>query len=625
MPSTRNRVPTGTDRGRDGDAPRRRRRLARRAASGVDRDVVDDGDLPGGVCQHLVHAGAASAPDGDAGNLRRRRRAPADDRPPVDHRPGVHARSHRSRRRDHGRRGDGHGDGAGRLRVGSAARVVELRRRRDGDVPGDAGRDILHRCDPVSADAHAGRVRPWRGDRADPRAGGDGRHHVQRRCGRSLHPGPGRHGDRDTRPQGVAWPATLPDGWTVASPTTATFVLRFDPVVCRIGTPVAPVIAQATSTNGAVTTPTVTLDESRWIVYTVDPQGPYDGTATTTVTVTAVVRDGYAWGSMPPAWTQLDSSRASYSLTLTAASCTEVVPVTPKVTQALCREGVVTAPTLTTPTTDGITYAVEPSGSWLPGSTATVTATLGATEVGWPDKLPAGWVETSPTTASYTVVFDPMSCQVVVPVEPTVTHATCAGGVVQAPTIDLPPVPGIVFHVEPFDLGDGAEDVSVTVTADAAVARNAGTVCAILVADCVPVLLTDHAGTTVAAAHAGWRGLAGGVVENAVRAMRCPPGDLMAFLGPGIGPRAFEVGSDVRDAFLAGDPDAGSAFVAHAPGKWLADLFALARRRLARAGVSSVFGGGLCTHSRSSQVLFAPPQSRDREDGGTYLAHPLIA
>ncbi len=161
--------------------------------------------------------------------------------------------------------------------------------------------------------------------------------------------------------------------------------------------------------------------------------------------------------------------------------------------------------------------------------------------------------------------------------------------------------------------------------ADAAVARNAGTVCAILVADCVPVLLTDNAGTTVAAAHAGWRGLAGGVVENTVRAMRCPPADLMAFLGPGIGPRAFEVGSDVRDAFLAGDPDARSAFVAHAPGKWLADLFALARRRLARAGVSSVFGGGLCTHSDASQVLFAPPQSRDRADGGTYLAHPLIA
>lgn len=136
-----------------------------------------------------------------------------------------------------------------------------------------------------------------------------------------------------------------------------------------------------------------------------------------------------------------------------------------------------------------------------------------------------------------------------------------------------------------------------TPEADAAVARNPGTVCAVLVADCVPVLLTDRAGDTVGVAHAGWRGLAGGVVENTVREMRCSPAELLAFLGPGIGPRAFEVGADVRDAFVDGDPDAQSAFVPHRPGKWLADLFALARRRLARAGVFRVFGGGLCTYS----------------------------
>ena len=137
----------------------------------------------------------------------------------------------------------------------------------------------------------------------------------------------------------------------------------------------------------------------------------------------------------------------------------------------------------------------------------------------------------------------------------------------------------------------------VTPDADAAVARNAGTVCAVLVADCVPVLLTDRAGSTVAVAHAGWRGLAGGVVENTVREMRRPPAELLAFLGPGIGPRVFEVGPDVRDAFLDGDPDARDAFTPYTPGKWLADLFALARRRLARAGVPAVFGGGLCTYS----------------------------
>ena len=139
--------------------------------------------------------------------------------------------------------------------------------------------------------------------------------------------------------------------------------------------------------------------------------------------------------------------------------------------------------------------------------------------------------------------------------------------------------------------------------ADASVARNAGTVCAILVADCVPVLLTDRTGSTVAAAHAGWRGLSSGVLENAVRAMDCPPEGLMAFLGPGIGPGAFEVGSDVRDAFLGSDPDAHCAFVPHKPGKWLADLFALARRRLECAGVPLVFGGGLCTHSNPSRFF----------------------
>jgi YfiH family protein len=139
--------------------------------------------------------------------------------------------------------------------------------------------------------------------------------------------------------------------------------------------------------------------------------------------------------------------------------------------------------------------------------------------------------------------------------------------------------------------------------ADAAVAHKAGIVCAVLVADCVPVLLADRAGSTVAVAHAGWRGLAGGVIENTVRAMRRAPGDLLAFLGPGIGPRAFEVGADVRDAFLGDDPDARDAFVPRVPGKWLADLFTLARLRLSRAGVPHVSGGGLCTHSNPARFF----------------------
>ena len=133
--------------------------------------------------------------------------------------------------------------------------------------------------------------------------------------------------------------------------------------------------------------------------------------------------------------------------------------------------------------------------------------------------------------------------------------------------------------------------------ADAAIARQPGTVCAVLVADCVPVLLADRAGTTVGIAHAGWRGLARGVIENTVGAMKGAGRDLIAYLGPGIGPAAFEVGNDVREAFLARDAAAAAAFKPHADGKWLADLYLLARQSLKRSGVAEVHGGTLCTYS----------------------------
>lgn len=150
------------------------------------------------------------------------------------------------------------------------------------------------------------------------------------------------------------------------------------------------------------------------------------------------------------------------------------------------------------------------------------------------------------------------------------------------------------------------------VEADAAVARRGGTVCAILVADCIPVLLTDRGGSVVAAAHCGWRGLASGVIENTVRAMDVAPGELLAFLGPGIGPLAFEVGRDVFEAFVGNDASAASAFAPHGAGKWLADLFTLTRRRLAAAGVTHVFGGGLCTHSMPDRFF---SYRRDRVTG----------
>lgn len=131
--------------------------------------------------------------------------------------------------------------------------------------------------------------------------------------------------------------------------------------------------------------------------------------------------------------------------------------------------------------------------------------------------------------------------------------------------------------------------------ADAAVTQTAATVCVVLTADCMPVFFTNRGGTKVGVAHAGWRGLAAGVLENTLAAMESEPDDVIAWMGPAIGPDAFEVGAEVREAFLSADRGADAAFRAHKPGKYMADLYALARRRLARAGLAEVHGGGFCT------------------------------
>ena len=135
--------------------------------------------------------------------------------------------------------------------------------------------------------------------------------------------------------------------------------------------------------------------------------------------------------------------------------------------------------------------------------------------------------------------------------------------------------------------------------ADASFSRETGQVCAVLTADCLPVLFCDRAGSVVAAAHAGWRGLADGVLEATVAAMQVPLGEVLAWMGAAIGPQAFEVGDEVRAAFVAQQPEAAAAFVPHAPGKWLADIYALARIRLGHAGVAAVYGGGRCTFSEA--------------------------
>ncbi len=154
--------------------------------------------------------------------------------------------------------------------------------------------------------------------------------------------------------------------------------------------------------------------------------------------------------------------------------------------------------------------------------------------------------------------------------------------------------------------------------ADASVARAGGVVCAVLTADCLPILLCDAAGSVVAAAHAGWRGLAGGVIEATVMAMQVPGPQLMAWLGPAIGPAAFEVGDEVRAVFMSDDAGAGATFAPHGSGKWLCDLYALAARRLARLGVARVSGGGFCTFSENERFFSY------RRDGATGRMATLV-
>lgn len=136
------------------------------------------------------------------------------------------------------------------------------------------------------------------------------------------------------------------------------------------------------------------------------------------------------------------------------------------------------------------------------------------------------------------------------------------------------------------------------VCADASTAVASGPVCAILTADCLPVLFCDRSGTRVAAAHAGWRGLLAGVLENTIARFDAP-GAVMAWLGPAIGPEAFEVGPEVRAAFVTADPEAAGCFRARdrRRGRYLADIYALASLRLRAAGVENIFGGGYCTWS----------------------------
>ena len=141
-----------------------------------------------------------------------------------------------------------------------------------------------------------------------------------------------------------------------------------------------------------------------------------------------------------------------------------------------------------------------------------------------------------------------------------------------------------------------ADMASCRLQADACIARHRAAVCVVMTADCLPVLLCDEAGSVVGAVHAGWKGLAAGVIEATVQAMEVAPQGLMAWLGPAISQDNFEVGEEVRTAFVAAQPQAETAFISGQPGKWFADIHALARLRLNTLGVRQIYGGSHCTY-----------------------------
>lgn len=183
-------------------------------------------------------------------------------------------------------------------------------------------------------------------------------------------------------------------------------------------------------------------------------------------------------------------------------------------------------------------------------------------------------------------------------------------------SLDLPAEPRWLKQVHGTCSVDVAGNVS-DCEADAAYAHQKGVVCAVLTADCLPVLLCDRDARAVAAIHAGWRGLLNGVIEQTIADMAAEA-ELIAWLGPAIGLEAFEVGDEVREAFVSKEAEAAAAFSVSPAGRWLADIYALARLRLQRCGVTSISGGEYCTFSDAERFYSY------RRDGQTGRIASLI-
>jgi YfiH family protein len=185
----------------------------------------------------------------------------------------------------------------------------------------------------------------------------------------------------------------------------------------------------------------------------------------------------------------------------------------------------------------------------------------------------------------------------------------------------LPAEPAWLRQVHGTSIVDASTKAVEKPQADGAVAHASGAVCAVMAADCMPVLLADQDGGVVAAAHAGWRGLSAGVIEAALDAMHIPPRSVLAWLGPAIGPRVYEVGADVREAFVSRDAAAAAAFTPTRPDHWLLDLYMVAVQRLRRRGVSRIYGGGFCTYSDAQRFCsFRRDRTAERMAAVIWLA-----
>lgn len=166
----------------------------------------------------------------------------------------------------------------------------------------------------------------------------------------------------------------------------------------------------------------------------------------------------------------------------------------------------------------------------------------------------------------------------------------------------VPDEPHWLRQVHGCDVVD-VQNVQGGCDADAACSFQSGEVCVVMTADCLPVLISDRSGSMVAAAHAGWRGLCNGVLEAVIARMDTPAENLIAWLGPAISQKAFEVGDEVRDAFIARNSCAQEAFIRNGQGRWMADIYLLAHQRLDNAGVAEVFGGNRCTFTEEDDFF----------------------